>query len=98
MKQRRRYVVLEVGCNSDGADIFREVVHLSRPFGLDTSKIKLIFHDPVSKKCVIRCSHKQVDMIKLVIAGSKRIPIQVTGVSGTVSVAKRKFLSEPQKG
>lgn len=99
MKQKRRYMAFEV----IGAEIsenylkktFYRLSNSMRRLSADDPMLKLVLYDAGSRRGLLRCSHKQVDVLKseIVKICGKEPVLKILGVSGTIRSGKRKFLS-----
>ena len=102
MRQRRRYIAFEVSgagvSKSDLAKTFNFLSNRIRRPGAGDPMPRLALYDVSSLRGLLRCGHKQVDVLKSAMAGinrigGKRATLKVLGVSGTIRAAKRKFLA-----
>ncbi len=100
MRPKRRYIAFEVkGVRASRGKVTRAILNsLHGSDFVDVGTARLILYDAGSGRGLLRCGHKQVEQVKAVIAklkrvGEKEASLKVLGASGTIRVAKRKFLS-----
>lgn len=100
---RRRYLAFKVS----GAHIFskrdlyneftRKMLNVFNKSEIGEGVIRVILYDQLAGLGIIRCGHKSVDKVKLVLKNlrmisGKSVTIDVIGVSGTVRALKRKYV------
>lgn len=99
MRPKRRYIAFEVlDAKLSRSEITRAILNSLR--GSDfvhVDIVRLILYNAGSGRGLLRCGHKQVAQAKAVMAKLKQVDgkkasLNVLGVSGTIRVAKRKFL------
>jgi RNase P/RNase MRP subunit POP5 len=99
MRPKRRYIVFEVlDAKLSRTEVTRAILNSLRDSDFTHADIvRLILYNSGSGRGLLRCGHKQVGQVKAVMArlkqvGEKKAFLKVLGVSGTIRVAKRKFL------
>jgi len=99
MRPKRRYIAFEVlDAKLSRSEITRAILSSLRGSSdfIDTGIVRLILYNAGSGRGLLRCGHKQVGQVKAAMAelevGKKKASLRVLGVSGTIRVAKRKFL------
>jgi len=83
-------VVFESFTGEGGKEVLEKIVAICREAGMEEPRPRLIYFDLATSRGLVRCGHKQVDLIKKKIRSDR---IRILGVSGTIRAAKRKFLS-----
>lgn len=104
MRPKRRYIAFEVvGMETGNNDVIKALhIRLGGNPNLVFNKglLKLVFYDPGSKLGLLRCGHKQADVVKTIITRvgivDKKPSFKVVGLSGTIKAAKRKFFAHSQ--
>jgi RNase P/RNase MRP subunit POP5 len=106
MRPKRRYIVFEVVGTEMGKNDVVEALHtrFDGNINLEFNKgpLKLIFYDAESKFGLLRCGHKEVDVVKTIIThsgtGNRTTPsFNVLGVAGTIKAARRKFFARSKQ-
>jgi len=100
MRPKRRYIAFGVlGAKLSRSEVTRAILNSLRgsPDFVDVEIVRLIFYNVGSGRGLLRCGHKQVTQVRAAMAklkriGGKEVSFRVLGVSGTIRVAKRKFL------
>ncbi|MDH5770191.1 MAG: hypothetical protein OEZ25_02730 [Candidatus Bathyarchaeota archaeon] len=100
---RRRYIAFKVSGTHifSKRDLYNEFTQMLNVFNkseIGDRTIRVIRYDQLAGLGIIRCGHKSVDKVKLVLKkvrtiSGKLVTIDVIGVSGTIRALKRKYVS-----
>jgi RNase P/RNase MRP subunit POP5 len=100
---RRRYLAFKVSSAHifSKRDLYNEVtqkmLNVFNKSETGEGITQVILYDQLAGLGIIRCGHKSVDKVKLVLKNlrtisGKPVTIDVTGVSGTIRALKRKYV------
>lgn len=100
---RRRYMAFKVSGthNFSKRDLYnaftQKMLNVFNKSEIGEGPIRVIRYDQLAGLGIIRCGHKSVDKVKLVlkkvrIISGKPVTIDVIGVSGTIRALKRKYV------
>ncbi|MFX1486115.1 MAG: Rpp14/Pop5 family protein [Promethearchaeota archaeon] len=101
-RQRRRYIAFELFSEGEVRksmlihSIMNEIIRIYGEYGASKAQFWLSYYEEGSKRGIIQCTHRAVDLIRVPLATLReveRMPvlIHVLGVSGTIKTAKDKY-------
>ncbi|MFX0097613.1 MAG: Rpp14/Pop5 family protein [Candidatus Hodarchaeota archaeon] len=104
-RERRRYIAFdllsegEITKNMLIRTIANEIMRVYGEYGASKAQFWLSYYEEKSKRGIIQCSHKTVDLIRVPLATITNIEktpvlIHVLGISGTIKTAKDKYFGE----
>jgi len=104
-RQRRRYIAFnllsegEITKSMFIRSIANEIIRIYGEYGASKAQFWLSYYEEKSKRGIIQCSHKTVDLIRVPLAAMteiEKIPvlIHVLGISGTIKTAKDKYFGD----
>ena len=106
--EKHRYIAFEIISKNNEITqdqviktIWNQLYKIYGEYGTSKIGLWLIYFDPQSRKGVLRCSLKELDKLRTVLAtitsfGKKKHPeviIFVLGISGTIKSIKEKYFS-----
>ncbi|MFX0068983.1 MAG: Rpp14/Pop5 family protein [Promethearchaeota archaeon] len=106
-RQRRRYIVFNLLSEGEITksmlirSIANEIMRVHGEYGASKAQFWLSYYEEKSKRGIIQCTHKTVDLIRVPLATMTDIEktpvlIHVLGISGTIKTAKDKYFGDTE--
>lgn len=103
--QRRRYIAFELLSEGEITksmlihSIMNEIVRIYGEYGASKAQFWLSYYEEDSKRGIIQCTHRTVDLVRVPLAAITEIErtpvlVHVLGISGTIKTAKGKYFGD----